>query len=163
MEEEIINNNECSILHYTTLEKKKDHVTSAYLFGKNRTLRVNKEMWETFKGVCKNLGFSRSQILEKAILSLIENKPLTLEGKNILNFNINIQTVQQQQQVAQKIDMREFVTEAELNKWFNIAENMLIKDGKIYPHTREKILKLASKLRRPKPETFEKIKKITEF
>ena len=160
-----MNEKECNTNTYVIQNKNENKdgdkvlLLGTYKKDKLVSLRVSSQAWSKIREQAKKLGMSANAYMNLVIESLALNKSFVRIDQGNANININMPLMQQTMQT----NIREWITETELNRWLDIAERQLSQDGKVYPKIREKIIKMACRLKSARPEVLEKIKKLTEF
>ena len=125
----------------------------------NINVRTYRNKWELFKQKAAILGYKPSELIN-LLIDTVNSGKFNIEGRSV-QVNLNVTPVMQK--VEQKVDMREYITETEIMNWFRVVDRRLEEGRGMPPLVREKIMRLATRLKRPKKEIFEKIRKLNEF
>lgn len=148
-EEEVSNNNNNDMISISY------HNNNNYM----TTLRIDKEKWLSFRRKVEKLGYSANTAMNLLIDSFLLGK-MTVEGKTI-SFNIQ-QNIQPIQNKTLNLDVKEYINQTLLDKYMKLMEAAKNQKQQ-FGHYKEKAFRVAQKIKNPKPETFEKIRKLTEF
>jgi len=126
-------------------------------------VRVNSFLWKKFKKLAESIGFSRNQLLNLLIESFCNHTVIKPMEKYLnINMNVNLVPVKvvQQTLINKPTKIKDWIIMKEMEKWIELGEEQLEKEGRVYPGVKRKILSLLPKLSHLDSNLHKRIKKL---